>query len=381
MRPYPGVLIRQAREERHWSQEGLCGGICAVSYLSKIEQGKAEPSPEILRLLFARLKLVWYDDEATLSQAKALTERFYEAVFSSDNAAFLECEAEYSAHAERLSHCVYAPDAALMQAFLQENPALAEPFEPYFDHKRLALLRLLQSRDEEAMHLFPCAYLSLMSGISAYQRGGSYTYAVELLRSSYDQAAANGEARLMLLAQVYMGNCYCNQCNIKEMEAHYRIAARLAHALGDAETLAVIQYNTASTQLETGEYDAAYRYFSALETHTMMSLHKLAICCEKLGRTDEALAAIDRALTMTSEYPSTESAQRMCNLVRFRLLHRDYLHRAEYGKALLAVFDECRKSLPIGYASFHLPWVLEWYTATRQYRLAYELSCDFPIKN
>ena len=36
--------------------------------------------------------------------------------------------------------------------------------------------------------------------------------------------------------------------------------------------------------------------------------------------------------------------------------------------------------LPIGYASFHLPWVLEWYTATRQYRLAYELSRDFPIK-
>ena len=36
--------------------------------------------------------------------------------------------------------------------------------------------------------------------------------------------------------------------------------------------------------------------------------------------------------------------------------------------------------LPIGYAVFHLPWVAEWYTAARQYRAAYELLRDFPVK-
>lgn len=380
MRLYPGAVIRQAREERQWSQEGLCSGICAVSYLSKIEQGKAEASPEILRLLFARLELAWYDDETTLSEVKELTERFYEALFSYDSATLSACEAELSAQTERLTHCVYAPDTALMRAFLQKNAALAEAFEPYFDNMRLALLRLLQGRDEEAMRLYPCAYLSLMAGIGAYERGESYTAAVELLRSGYEQAAANGEARLMLLAQMYMGNCYCNQQNMEEMTVHYRIAARLAHALGDSNAIEDMQYNTASTQLETGQYDAAYRYFSAQEAPSVMGLHKLAVCCEKLGRTEEALAALERAAGMPSEYPPTELALRMCALVRFRLEHKDYLHCAAYGEMLLAVFAECRKTLPIGYASFHLPWVLEWYTATRQYRLAYELSRNFPIK-
>ena len=42
-----GLLIRQARLQRDWSQEGPCRGICAPSYLSKIEQGKAAPSPEV----------------------------------------------------------------------------------------------------------------------------------------------------------------------------------------------------------------------------------------------------------------------------------------------------------------------------------------------
>ena len=46
-----GLLIRQARLQRDWSQEGLCRGICAPSYLSKIEQGKPAPSPEVTELL------------------------------------------------------------------------------------------------------------------------------------------------------------------------------------------------------------------------------------------------------------------------------------------------------------------------------------------
>lgn len=50
-----GLLIRQARLQRDWSQEGLCRGICAPSYLSKIEQGKAAPSPEVTELLLHRL--------------------------------------------------------------------------------------------------------------------------------------------------------------------------------------------------------------------------------------------------------------------------------------------------------------------------------------
>ena len=59
-----GLLIRQRRLERNWSQSGLCQGICAVSYLSKIEQGRAEGSREILDLLFARLGIAWREDPA-----------------------------------------------------------------------------------------------------------------------------------------------------------------------------------------------------------------------------------------------------------------------------------------------------------------------------
>ena len=73
-------------------------------------------------------------------------------------------------------------------------------------------------------------------------------------------------------------------------------------------------------------------------------------------------------------------ARLMCQVVRYRLEHPDYLHDPDYGATLLACFRRCRDELPIGYASFHLPWLLEWHTAARQYKQAYELLRSFPIK-
>ena len=37
MKHFTGFLIRRERLRRNLSQEGLCKGICSVSYLSKIE--------------------------------------------------------------------------------------------------------------------------------------------------------------------------------------------------------------------------------------------------------------------------------------------------------------------------------------------------------
>ena len=73
-----------------------------------------------------------------------------------------------------------------------------------------------------------------------------------------------------------------------------------------------------------------------------------------------------------------ELAGRICGLVRCRLEHPDYLERPEYGAELMELFETMRSELPIGYASFHLPRVLEWLRARRMYRQAYELLLDFP---
>lgn len=379
---YAGLLLRQARLRRDWSQAGLCSGICAVSYLSKIEQGKVEPAPELLRLLFARLELPWYDDAETLRAGSVLLEQMSDAYFSAEpeNAAL---QAQLTEWEQRLTHSPLAVEALLLGAALRHGGTPPEAVsEDCLDRRQLAILRDLQNRPSEAAELYPCALFFLRAGIQAYENGRNYAAAVQLLQQANARAAEEGRAHILLSARLFLGNCFSNLQAPEEMQRHYRAAERLARALGQDEILDSIRYNIAATQLAAGDYAEAYAFFSALPAPDRMDLHKLAVCCEKLGKREEALDALTRAEALPpldADAAVDALSLEMLALVRFRLEQPDYLHCSDYGTRLLRVFSDCRRLLPVGYAAFHLPWVLEWYTANRQYRLAFELTRDFPI--
>lgn len=378
-----GFIIRRERMRRDWSQDGLCRGICAASYLSKIEQGRVEASEDILRLLYERLELPWYGGESALPALSERIDELYELAYSGEFEVLREKISALAPENAALLQSPAAPDISVLSeiaAWRGESADIDEAMEQYLAPRGLALLRLMQDRDAEAAAICPSALCSYWAGVAQYESGRSYTAAVENLQRAYSLAAGEGRARLMMLSRAYIGNCYCNQLDVENMEAHYTVAERLATALHDAGMLASIRYNRAATALETGDYESAYRYFSALEEPTAMALHKLAICCEKLGRRDEAFSALNRAAAVEDTHMPAGLAEEMLSLVRRRLENPDYLRDADYGAALLDCFERCRRELPIGYADFHLPWLLEWYTANRQYKLAYELMNEFPIK-
>lgn len=378
-----GFIIRRERMRRDWSQDGLCSGICAASYLSKIEQGRVEASEDILRLLYERLELPWYGGEGALPALSERIDALYEQVYSGEFKALNAAVTALREEKPELLLSSAAADISVLSeiaAWRGESADIDEAMEQYLAPRGLALLRLMQDRDAEAAAIYPSALCSYWVGVAQYESGKSYTAAVENLQRAYSLAADEGRARLMMLSRAYIGNCYCNQLDAENMEAHYTVAERLAKALHDAEMLTTIRYNRAATALETGDYESAYKYFSTLEEPSAMALHKLAICCEKLGRRDEAFSALDRADAVENTHMPEGLAEEMLSLVRRRLENPDYLHDADYGAALLDCFERCRRELPIGYAGFHLPWLLEWYTANRQYKLAYELMNEFPIK-
>lgn len=378
-----GFIIRRERMRRDWSQDGLCRGICAASYLSKIEQGRVEASEDILRLLYERLELPWYGGEGALPALSERIDALYEQVYSGEFEALNAAVTALREEKPELLLSSAAADISVLSeiaAWRGESADIDEAMEQYLAPRGLALLRLMQHREAEAAAICPSALCSYWAGVAQYESGKSYTAAVENLQRAYSLAADEGRARLMMLSRAYIGNCYCNQLDAENMEAHYTVAERLAKALHDAEMLTTIRYNRAATALETGDYESAYKYFSTLEEPSAMALHKLAICCEKLGRRDEAFSALDRADAVENTHMPEGLAEEMLSLVRCRLENPDYLHDADYGAALLDCFERCRRELPIGYAGFHLPWLLEWYTANRQYKLAYELMNEFPIK-
>lgn len=50
-----GVILKNLRKQKAFSQKQLAEGICSVEYISKIENGKKNPSPDIISKLFHRL--------------------------------------------------------------------------------------------------------------------------------------------------------------------------------------------------------------------------------------------------------------------------------------------------------------------------------------
>lgn len=346
-----------------------------MSYLSKIEQGKAEPSREIVSQLLHRMGLTWYDPED--DRGVVLTEQAYELLFSGEWHALSLWMAQEDW--QLLENSAWGLDAQLIACFAEDQQEpLEEALEVCMDRRQLALQRCLQCRYEEALRLLPCGFLYALAGDHCYRRGDT-ARAVELLQTAHQLAAQEGRARIMLYARMTTGNCYSNLYDVQAMESHYQAAKRLAEALHAAEELETIAYNTAATQLELGDYEKALRYFEGLQNHTPLTLHKLAICYEKLGRREQAWESIRRAEELEPAQSLPAQAEwKMCRVVRLRLEQKAYLDSEVYGAALLDCFRTCRDCLPSGYAIFHLPWVLEWYEHHRQYKQAYALLRDFP---
>lgn len=377
MRPeLAGALIRRARLEKNWSQEGLCRGICSVSWLSKIEAGREGADPELVAALFARLGM----DMSERPEAAELVDRCYEAAFSLDYEDWDALNTELEA--ARLENGPYCVDAELLGRLFSDEHAAPDwvlAMEEALEPRQRALLCWLAGDFETLCRVDGAAYSLYLRGEAAYCSGNN-TLALELLERACRLASDEGRLRILMHARLTIGNCYSNSMQYEAMLRHYEAAERMARTLGDADTVRSIEYNRAATALELGRAQEAYDALIRLGAESAMELHKLAVACELLGRRDEALAALERAEdpTVPSPEPVRGLAGRICGLVRYRLEHPDYLERPEYGAELMELFETMRRELPIGYASFHLPRVLEWLRARRMYRQAYELLLDFP---
>lgn len=367
---FAGILLRMLRLQRNWSQETLCRGICAVSYLSKIEQGKVEANEALLRDLFAKLDVAW--QTIPEEEGAKICEELYDVIFSGDSRELERIKEDGELRQDGFAMGIRYLDYLVLRAYCyNEMDLLPEQLRPQLNSRQRCLLLLLQGDTRQAYSCFPCALTAKVAGVQAYTEG-NYAMALELLQSAYDLACQEGFVYIMQDCQIYIANCYSDLRDIPNMRIHCKIAKRLANSLGEEEIIRTIDYNMASTQMECGEFEAAYLYFSALPKPSALDLHKLAICCEKLGKFDEATTALDSADRLAGDLE-----RQMCALVRCRLDKPDYLKDAAYGKLLLEIFAFLRKEMPIGFARFHLPWVEEWCVANRQYRLAYEIMRDF----
>ena len=115
-----GMLIKKYRLDQNMSQESLCKGICAVSYLSKIEKGYVNCSEEILEQLMKALGMELLVNQATIGHLENDIDLFYSYFYLHNSEGM---KMAYNALKEKeiqLMHSPLAIDFMLVEAFYNQ---------------------------------------------------------------------------------------------------------------------------------------------------------------------------------------------------------------------------------------------------------------------
>ena len=380
-----GALIRRERLRQNFSQEGLCRGVCAVSWLSKIEQGKAEAGEDVLRPLLERLGIRYETDPDFLARTGRAVEELYRLLLSNlaGLPAFREELDRLRRDRDRCSGSPYSLDLLLLDAF--DRGALPPDLSELafaMDGRQYALyllLRLLhggEDTSEELLRLAPNAYYT-WAVATWHIQAGRYLAACGLYQRAYSLAAREGEANLMAGAELGLGGCASAEGDWEAMLEHYRTGRKLLQAVGDPDgAISVIDYNTAATYLDLGRPERALPLLESVGPRDALCCHKLAIALERLGRREEALAAVKQGRELEADSTARPAIKEMLDLVEYRLTHPDYLKDRSYSKLMENTFALLRRTMPAGFVRSHLPYYLEVLEAERRYRDAYRLALE-----
>lgn len=388
-----GVLIRQLRLERNYSQEGLAKGICAASYLSKIEQGQADPSPEILEGLFAALGVTYCRNEALLKQAQLQLDAYFEARDQDEREKaaiqWLDEHLQILTYSElglwmeiyRVCRALEIPDPAAARTYLQPLKQLemqmssqqlyryylcaAEAAEDWME--ALALVKKAARQNQCAHVYWALSYLQFYLG--------QYSQCVDTAEKAYSMGAEEGDLYAMIWSSFLLGSCYTER-DLDLAKKYYRRTIRLS-GNSQSRMKQFVAYNLGASYLEWGKQEQALYWLEQTgdvpnETaHNLLRRQKLAILYAGLDRRTEAIRLLEEAEQMLGEFRS--KADRKDDgyeeMIRFaRLLAEGRRTEPEFEQAARSLYE--RQNLGFGFRRFYGLYLVELYRSQRKYKEA-----------
>ncbi|NLO85086.1 MAG: helix-turn-helix transcriptional regulator [Clostridiales bacterium] len=389
-----GALLKKERLSQNMSQETLCHGICATSYLSKIETGAAKGTTELLGELFHVLNVTYVTDPTALETLDALYKASFTALRQTDDLPKTDPEAVALCHQLRFSP--RGVDACLLCALYDPNQRASLQFNReqltseqnllyayvkclYYrsigeDQQATALLQTVKTTNEGWVY-------SILAEI--YFRIGDYTAAIVEAEHGYQVCATQGNIQGMLDCAMHAGSCYANTQGSERMQYWYSIAKNINHTTKNISLNYTLEYNMGATLLMYGKAEQSIAYFLRAEVahkHDKVDkdllYQKMIYALLRVGRPEEAaqrmplITVIDTPLVL---------------LLAYMLEHPDFMHNKEYCALLEACVQTAKKRRFRGMMDFYSYFLVEAYISTKQYKKAikhaneFKFSFDIPL--
>jgi len=397
MSAYTGYLIRRERLAQNLSQKGLARGICAVSYLSKIEQGLVEPGQEIIDGLFAALHIDFVRDPELEAEARRQFDRFL--FLAEADEPYDEQRAFFDAHGERLLRSAFALyvqvfrliDTASLTSG-EATHAILRSIEPFMaclnvPAQRWVLLvkaEFQKSHEdewavlEEAARLGESCMVTYKQAVCAHQQG-RYGLSAELAERAYSQAAYEGNVATMISSCFLMGTCACNRWDMQQAHRYYDRVFALSRGCR-MKMDNYMAYNLGSSYLEMGDEEQALVYLERAgeeesdKLHNLLLHQKLSILYSLKGAREKAQTHLLQAKQwlMAAQWPQEWRRTQLLNLmIRFaELIMTEPLQSGEMERVTRTLYDEGAGQFSFGFKRFYGRYLVEIYKRQRRYKEA-----------
>ena len=409
MSAYTGYLIRRERLAQNFSQEGLAKGICAVSYLSKIEQGQVEPGQEIIDRLFAALHIDFVRDPELEKEAEKQLETFF--FLDEADEPCHEQHAFFEQYGERLARSEFALSYSVYlmcnEADRNDKEAVIARFEKLKPFLGCMTLRVRQqalfclgrkTEDakeaaaifQEAARLMPnCDILSAQA--SCMSSLGEYGKSMELTEQALSLAFEQGNVVVMVRCCLRLGTDACNRYEMDLAKRYFRraIALTRGHRM---DIKKYVDYNLGSTYLEFGCDEEALFYLKQADEdswndqHNLLLHQKLSIVHSRLGEIEKAReqAALARGFLEKAERLNAAGKHLYVTMIRFAelLTEKDAMDLYEYEQVVRTLYTETKHTFGHGFMQFYGRYLVELLKQQRKYKEALQIQeeMDFPAK-
>ena len=389
-----GPLIRQERLRQNLSQEGLCRGICAPSYLSKIEQGQAAASDEVVDQLLAALGLRCCRDREVLARGETLLAEYWEGFvreedLSAQTAALYELENQLLCSPLHLEFQVFLfledcrsgreEEAATRMKALRPlesgfSPRLAAWYNYgcYYCTEEAAYL-------EAAFRLWPTAWVCYYQASHLYYRG-QYSAAVEKAQRACTMALEEGNLYLLVWSTFLLGSGYVSCGDMTLGEQYYRRAVSLSRGVDD-HPRQMMWYNLGASWLERQDYDRALRCLVQVgeleeELTAFLLQQKLALVHAHFHQEREAASALHRAEELLGRLSLPPEKMALCrdmlDMAAFQL-RPGFLDDPAYEGALSRLWRDADR-LGFGFQRFFGVYLIALCQHQRRYKEALAIS-------
>ncbi|KLA00767.1 MULTISPECIES: helix-turn-helix domain-containing protein [Bacillus] len=328
-----GKQVFYKRLQQKMTQEELCQGICSVSYLSKIENGKIEASEEILQLLCTRLEIAVTDLRDVEEDVKGKLDEWLNALIRLDKAQIERIRKELEEDMQsvqdfeiinyyKLLNIRYLLMKRELSAIAEELEKLKKAYKKFSPFQKLlytyskGLLCCLQYKWKKGLE--DLLETEIMAKELGYHETGIYynialTYshleiqhltlhfaniALEAFRSEY-------KFRNVINCQILIALSYAEQGQYEEALTMYENILREAEAFADKDVLMSITLsNMGNIYYKKKKYQQAKEhYLESLQLQKQVDLnyidtvYEMALSCIKLEQFEEAKEWINKGVT------------------------------------------------------------------------------------